>query len=145
MVEKRDGNNRSKKIKYLPINLPAFLFSESLLPLWRVVAVLALALALALAFVLVLGVVIVFVFGACVLADGMIWLVNLGYTCIGPRIFWRWTEVQVLLKEYPSFFLFALPVQRKRHLRNMKLKKEGSTRISAEFRRNSKPREVGHP
>ena len=140
MVEKRDGNNRSKKIKYPPINLPAFLFSESFPPSWRVVAVLVLALALRLAFVLLL--VVVFVFGVCVLADCMTWLVNLGYTCIGPRIFWRRTEVQLLLKEYPFFFLFALPVQRKRHLRNMKLKKEGSTRIFAESRRNSKPRKT---
>ena len=67
MVEKRDGNNRSKKIKYPPINLPAFLFSESVPPLWRVVAVLVLALALTLAFLLLL--VVVFVFGVCVLAE----------------------------------------------------------------------------
>ena len=82
---------------------------------------------------------LLFVFVFVLLVAGVIWLVNLGYTCIGPRISWRRTELQLLLKEYHFFCLFALPVQRKRYLRNMKLKKEGSTRISAEFRRNAEP------
>ena len=57
---------------------------------------------------------LLFVFVLALLVAGVIWLVNLGYTCIGPRIFWRRTEVQLLLKEYPFFFLFALPGKGKR-------------------------------